>query len=189
MRVVDLSLPIVDHFRWSRRLTRTQSHDGGDIFQTSHLDLLCHAFTHADAPVHFAPDGVALAGLPVETWVGPAAVVELGDCAPLEPIGVDLLARRAAHLEEGGIALLRTRWDSRVPVHTPEYWAQAPYLTREAAQWLRADRAVRCVGFDFPQDRGIRRLVAGGEPGALGVRHTRRPAGRGRRYARIPGGA
>lgn len=164
MRVIDLSLPIVDHFRWRRTLSLVQSHEHGDIFRTSKLELLCHAFTHADAPVHFTPGGAPLGGMPLSTWVGRAAVVDLSDCGPLTPITRELLESRAQHLERGGIALLRTSWDTRTPIDSPDYWADAPYVTSEAAQWMRSDRDVRCVGFDFPQDEGIRALVAGGDP-------------------------
>jgi len=55
---------------------------------------------------------------------------------------------------------VRAGWDRVESIHTPEFWTRAPWMTREAAEWLLG-RRIRAVAFDFPQDYCIRHLVTG----------------------------
>jgi arylformamidase len=159
-RVLDLTFPARSHFRWDVEVDRLQEFGRGDLFQSSRLRVPCHAFTHVDAPVHVVPGGLELADLPLDTWVGRAAVVACDDVGAKGAITAELLSERGSHCEPGGITLLRTRWDEQASVETADYWERSPYVTRDAAQWLR-DRRQRCVGFDFPQDRCIRDMLRG----------------------------
>src|SRR5436853_7556559 len=77
MRIVDLSFPIRPHFRWKVEPTLRTSHARGDNFQSTVLTVSCHAYTHVDAPVHFLPGDRDIAAMPVDQWMGPAAVVDL----------------------------------------------------------------------------------------------------------------
>ena len=89
MRVVDLTFPIRPHFRWKVATELKGSHAKGDLFQVTILTIHCHAFTHVDAPLHFLPGGKHIAEMPVDQWVGEAAVVDLthvrenGEVTPL----------------------------------------------------------------------------------------------------------
>jgi kynurenine formamidase len=65
-----------------------------------------------------------------------------------------------AHLRHGDIALIRARWDERADIGKPEFWLNAPWMTAEAAIWLR-ERGIKAVGFDFPQDYCIRFFITG----------------------------
>lgn len=158
--ITDLSFPIEDHFRWAIETDLVHDLTQGDVFQTTRMRTVCHAFTHADAPRHVAADGDDIASVPLSTWVGEAAVLDLTDVAEDTAITAEVLAAAGRHLREGDIALLRTDWDARMDVNTPEFWSRAPYLTRDAAEWL-AEQDVRCVGYDFPQDHPIRGVVDG----------------------------
>jgi kynurenine formamidase len=62
-------------------------------------------------------------------------------------------------VHEGDLLLIRSAWDTKMDYTTRDFWLQAPYLTRAAAEWL-AERRPRAVGFDFPQDYVIRELVS-----------------------------
>ena len=46
------------------------------------------------------------------------------------------------------------------PPAGPAFWRDAPYVTREGAEWLLA-RKPTAVAFDFPQDYTIRLLLDG----------------------------
>jgi arylformamidase len=159
-KVIDLSFPVRDHFRWKRRTDLVQRFAAGDLFDTTSVTMLCHSFTHADAPSHFTEGGAPLGDLALSTWVGAAAVIDVSDVGPGGRIDAGSLAGRGGHVTEGSIALIRTLWDTKVPVTSAEYWTTAPAMTRDAAEWLLA-RGLRCVGFDFPQDPGIRAVVRG----------------------------
>ncbi len=158
MRVVDLSYPIKPHFRWKVATELTGSHARGDLFQATALTIHCHAFTHVDAPVHFLPKGRHLGEMPVDQWMGEAAVVDLthlGENA--EVTGADL-AERAQHVRAGDIVLLRTDWPKRASVETERFWRDAPYTGRSACEWL-IRRKAKVVGYDYPADYSVRTMI------------------------------
>ena len=76
MRVIDLSFPIGPHFRWTVASERRSTHEAGQNFQSTGLTVSCHAYTHVDAPVHFLPGDRDIASMPVDQWMGEAAVVD-----------------------------------------------------------------------------------------------------------------
>lgn len=161
---IDLSHPLSPgHFRWSTRLHRSESLEDGGLFNSSQLSMPAHAFTHVDAPLHVDDDGRPLHELDLRTWVGVARVVDLTGVPSGQAITPDHLERCAARTRPDEIVLLRTDWDSRRSVDDPAFWNDAPWVSQAAAEWLR-DRAVRAVGFDFPQDEPIRHAVAGEKP-------------------------
>lgn len=160
MRIVDLTYPIADHFRWPVERTLLRAHERGDLFQITRFALGTHGFTHMDAPRHYFPDGATTSEVPLEATVGPAAVLDLTAVGADEPIDAARLERCGAHLRPGDIALLRTAWDTRRPLADERFWREAPWLTRDAAQWLLA-RRIRALAVDFPQDRVIRDLLDG----------------------------
>ncbi len=160
MRIVDLSWPISAHFRWPVERTLVRDHARGDLFQVTRLTLTTHGFTHVDAPRHYFPDGATTSQLPLEATVGEAAVIDLRDVRPNEPIGAERLAARAGHLRAGDVALLSTGWDRWHGLDEEAFWREAPWLERDAALWLLA-RKIKALAVDFPQDRVIRDLLDG----------------------------
>jgi arylformamidase len=159
-QIIDLSMAIEDHFRWpvQRRLTR--AHDQGDLFQVTWLGWPVHGFTHMDTPRHFFADGRTTSDVPLEATVGEAAVVDLTPLAPNQAITAERMAERGAHVRPGDIVVMRSCWEQQRSHGTPEFWTEAPYMSREAATWL-LERAPRAVAFDFPQDYTIRLLLQG----------------------------
>jgi kynurenine formamidase len=160
MRIVDLTYPIVDHFRWPVERTLVKAHERGDPFQVTRVALGTHGFTHMDSPRHYFPGAPTTSDLPLEATVGEAAVIDLADVEADRPIDAARLAARAGHLRPGDIALLRTGWDTRRPLADARFWREAPWLARDAAEWLLA-RRIKALAVDFPQDRVIRDLLDG----------------------------
>jgi len=158
MRVVDLSFPIRPHFRWKVAPELRSSHAAGHLFQSTVLTIGCHAYTHVDAPVHFLPGGHDVAQMPVDQWMGPAAVVDLTHLGPDGEVSAAELDRHAAHVQRGDIVLLRTDWPRRVSVASERFWRQAPWTGRSACEWLVA-RGVKAVGYDYPPDHAIRTMI------------------------------
>ena len=157
-RLIDLTLPVADHFRWKVERRLTAHHAQGDQFQITWIGASVHGFTHIDAPRHMLADGSTTSDFRLEQLVGPAAVVDLTDVLPNRPIAPELIAERGAHIEPGDIVLLKTCWENRYAHSTPEFWTQAPWLTREACEWLHACK-IKALGVDFPQDEPIRHLL------------------------------
>jgi arylformamidase len=158
MRVVDLSFTVKPHFRWKVATELRTSHAKGDLFQSTVLTVHCHAFTHVDAPLHFLPGGRHIAELPVDQWIGDAAVVDLTHVLENGEVAAADLERKAQHVRAGDIVLLRTDWPKRVSVETERFWRDAPYTGRSACDWL-IQRKAKAVGYDYPPDYCVRTMI------------------------------
>ncbi len=159
MRIVDLSMPVAPHFRWRTQLTVTGDIKAGDQFRISRIEAACHGFSHVDAQAHILADAPTIEATPLERVVGPCRILRL-DAVPGEAIGPERLAAADPGGAEGEMLLLAAGWDRQRDPGTPEFWRDAPWLTREAAEWLLARRP-SAVAFDFPQDYPIRLLLDG----------------------------
>jgi kynurenine formamidase len=139
-----------------------------------------HGFTHCDGWSHFIPGGTPVDRMPLDTWVGDAAVVDLTHVGADTGISAADLQAHAGHVRQGDIVLLRTDWPRRRSWETPEFWTEAPWTGREACQWLVA-RGAKAVGYDYPPDYPIRHLVTGRSPTVApeewATHHTFFPAG------------
>ena len=158
MPIIDLSFPIRPHFRWKVEPTLRSSHAAGDLFQSTILTVTCHAYTHVDAPVHFLPGDRDIASMPVDQWIGDAAVVDLSHLGDNGEVSAGELEQRADHVRGGDIVLLRTDWPRKVSVDSEKVWRDAPYTARSACEWL-VRRGVKAVGYDYPPDHCIRTTI------------------------------
>lgn len=161
MRIIDLSMPIGPHFRWQTEIPIKGDIAAGDQFRISRLHGPCHGFSHVDAQAHILANSPTIEQTPLETVVGAARVLDLRDVQPNQEIGPDRLAKADPGGAEGEILILSAGWDRHRNYQTREFWLDAPWLNRAAAQWL-ADRKPRALAFDFPQDYPIRLLLDGG---------------------------
>jgi kynurenine formamidase len=158
-RVVDLSMPVRPHFRW--KLERDEQRyelPGGGGFLGTRFTMATHAFTHMDAPVHMVPGGATTTDVPLESLVGEACVLDLSGQPDNAPVTAARLVEAGGHLKAGEIVLTRTGWSARRSAETRQFWTEAPWMTREACDWL-LERRPRAVLWDFPQDQPIRLLL------------------------------
>jgi arylformamidase len=158
MPIIDLSFSIRPHFRWKMEPTLRSSHARGDLFQSTTLTISCHAYTHVDAPVHFLPGDRDIASMPVDQWIGDAAVVDLTHLGDNGEVSAAELEAHASHVRRGDIVLLRTDWPRKVSVDSEKFWRDAPYTARSACDWL-VRRDVKAVGYDYPPDQCIRTTI------------------------------
>ena len=124
-----------------------------------------HGGTHLDAPVHFSEGGQAVDAIPIERFVGVAAVVDVTDAASRNvDYQVSLADIENSEREDGpipsqAIVLIRTgfshRWgDAARYLGTAERGDAAtrqlhfPGLHPEAARWLMTNRDIKAVGID-----------------------------------------
>jgi kynurenine formamidase len=155
MRIVDLSFTIAPHFRWKALSERVATHAAGAPLQSTVMTISCHAYTHVDAPLHFLPDGRDIAAMPIDQWIGDAAVVDLTHLGPNGEVTAKDLEQRAQHVRAGDIVLLRTDWPRWVAVSEPRFWDAGPWTGPSGCRWL-IDRRVKAVGYDYPPDHCIR---------------------------------
>jgi arylformamidase len=120
--IVDLSLPIRPHVRWPTEVTVVSNFEApSHPFRSSRLALPGHGFTHVDGFSHFIPGGTTVDRIPLEMWIGEAAVVDLTHVGADTGVTAADLEAHAAHLRQGDIALLRTDWPRRRSWETLEF--------------------------------------------------------------------
>ncbi len=151
-RLVDLSHPIEDG-----QLTfpgdpgvSVQTHETIESvgFNIAKISFSTHQGTHLDAPFHFFDDGRTIDRMPLQEFYGPATLIDLapgGQLAPQAPITVEMLRPFEAKFQPGAKVIYRTGWDRAY--NTPEYFADFPSLTVEAAEWIAA-RGIGLLGMD-----------------------------------------
>lgn len=161
MNIIDLSMPIGQHFRWPTETPIKGDIGAGDQFRVTRLHATCHGFSHVDAQAHILANAPTIEATPLSRVVGPARVLDLRDVQPNEEIDPARLAKADPGGPEGEILLLSSGWDTKRDYNTRAFWLDAPWLNRAAAQWL-ADRKPSAIAFDFPQDYPIRLLLDGG---------------------------
>ncbi len=151
MKMIDLSMTIRPHWRWPVE-TKLRHDFGKADFRSSMAQLPAHAYTHVDTPLHCVPGGTPLEKLPVDAYSGSAAVVDLSAVVrPNEGISARAIEERGGHIRPNDIIVLKTCWDAHYSPYSEEYWREAPFVTDEAALWLKSKNP-RVVAFDFPQD-------------------------------------
>lgn len=157
-KIVDLTIPIENHFRWPVDRHLKADFSTGSTFQVTWVGWVVHGFTHIDAPRHIDPDGQTTSDISLNQIVGRAAVVDLTGIKPNSAITDAQVRDAGAHINPGDIALLKTCWDEVTSLKAPEFWTTAPHMTRSACEWLLS-RRIKAVGYDFPQDYPIRKLL------------------------------
>ncbi len=112
----------------------------GSIVNIGNLALSVHNGTHADAPYHYNDAGVTIDRIPIETYVGPAQVI---DVRGHPVVSIKLLQSLGAPAAPR--LLLRTGcWTD--PQTFPQDWT---LLDLDAPAWLAAN-GVRLIGLDAP---------------------------------------
>ena len=126
---------------WSREASAA-NYDDGSTFQIGRIDMVANTGTYVDSPFHRHVDGKDLSELPLES------LADLDGIVVRQPHKQGLAVEVAAFdgLDVRGRAVLvHTGWDRHW--RTEAYYADHPYLTAAAAQWLAANGAA-FVGID-----------------------------------------
>ena len=154
MKLIDLSHPLEHgqlNFPWDPKISvlvhNTVSSIGYNITQFS---MSTHQGTHLDAPFHFYDDGKTLDQMRLEQFYGETTLIDLAPGSALAaktPVTVKMFEPHADKFRPGAKIIYRTGWDRKFG--TPEFFAEFPTLTLEAAQWI-ADRKIGMLGMDTP---------------------------------------
>lgn len=130
-----------------------------------------HLGTHADAPIHYSRDGLALDQVPLASCVGPAAVVDFSDRAAKDrnaTLSVEDLERYETaygRIPDGAIVVARSGWgrywpDAKTYMGTDKPGDVAglrfPGFSAEAVNWMLQNRNVAAIAIDTASmDPGI----------------------------------
>src|SRR5438093_3350475 len=88
---------------------RCFSLEKGHALNVTELALPCHAGTHVDAPVHIVPNGKSIEELPLESFVGPGAVIAVQKRGGEQVTAADL-ENSGGRVNRGDIVMLYTGW-------------------------------------------------------------------------------
>ena len=160
MIVIDLSMDLDKHWRWPwvTKIRRgfqyggikhshgEVSHSGPDHFIR---DFYVHGFTHVDSPLHYLANTKSIDKVPIETFFGDCAVLDISYKKDKEPITANDLEENGENIKENDIVLAKSRLDEKYSYKTKEYWLNAPYFTLDACYWL-VEKKVKAVALDFP---------------------------------------
>lgn len=116
------------------------------------MEIHTHIGTHIEGPFHCLVDGKKLDELPIERFLGEAAVIDLTwkKDGPREITKDDLL-KAGGHIERDDIVLLKTGYDqnfSGTELQGEEYMAKSLYLSNDAVEWL-IEKGIKNMGIDF----------------------------------------
>jgi arylformamidase len=145
MHLIDISRPIhTGMIVWpgdtSTAFSFAATKAGGYAANVGRLVTSMHAGTHVDAPYHFVDAGAKIDEVALDTYLGPARVIDARGQAVLTPELFGPFDWTATPR-----ALLRTDcWKN--PAEFPAAW---PRFAPELPAWLGA-HGVRLIGMDFP---------------------------------------
>jgi arylformamidase len=153
-KVIDLSLPVREHWRWHVKLYPIHTFED-HFFLHQYMDYNLHGFTHVDALLHYLPDTPPIEKVPLDKFMGEATVVNLSHLGENAGVTAAELEKHGQHVKAGDIVLLRTDWPLKCDYMSKDFWGKGPYTARDACEWL-VKRKVKSVGYDYPPDYCIR---------------------------------
>ena len=157
-KYVDLTVPIMTgHWRYPNVMRPHKSTDAGDATNVTYYELRSHWFTHIDAPSHVTHGGKTLDDFDISLLIGPAYMAYVENIAPNEAIDAERLKQAMVGFKEEKILIVKTCWGAVRDWKSEEFWDEAPYLTKDAAEYLLGFKP-NVVGYDFPQDYDIRKI-------------------------------
>ena len=123
-------------------ITRVSDIGRGDSLTASQISMNCHVGTHVDSPAHFLADGKTLDGLSLESFYGPAVVVEI----PGEKRAIELADLQSVTIPTQHHILLKTRNSELLKVR--KFTRDYSHLSEQGAQFLCSQQPLS-VGFDY----------------------------------------
>ncbi len=147
MKIYDITVPISNELPVypgdpEIKITRIMSLEAGDVARVSHLSFSTHIGTHIDPPYHFMQDGMPLDQAPLDIFIGPARVIDVGEVA-----SIDAALLATFDLDGAERVIFKTR-NSRLWRETNEFQKDFVYLETDAAESL-VGRGVKLVGIDY----------------------------------------
>ena len=120
-------------------LERTWKMEDGSPVNVARMTMSTHSGTHADAPLHYAADGLDAAGINLSPYLGECLVIDARGVSNEIDIG-DL-----PHIDSADRVLFRT-WDAFPHDEWRSDWLP---IAPETVEWL-ALQGVRLIGTDAP---------------------------------------
>lgn len=147
MKIYDVTVPISAELPVypgdpEIQLEHIMSLEKGDIANVTRLCCSTHIGTHVDPPSHFIAGAMSLDELPLETLIGTARVVDVGDVS-----AIDRAVLNGCDLSGATRVLFKTRNSSFWP-ESKTFHEDFVYIESDAARRL-VELGVQLVGIDY----------------------------------------
>lgn len=120
----------------------------GTGWEAHALTLSTLTGTYIESAAHMIPGSPTIDQIPLERFITPAAVLQVGEKAALEHITVQELRTAAPPALVPGMGILvSTGWDKRW--NQPDFVCGSPHLEEEAMDWIVSQQP-SLVGTDLP---------------------------------------
>lgn len=116
--------------------------DKGAPVTMAQITMISHTGSHVDAPRHFFKNGTTIDVLPLDTFIGPARVIEIKDTKSIKPAEL-----KRYDIQPGERILFKTKNSSWV-YDNDEFTTPYVYISNDAARYL-IEKKVRLVGIDY----------------------------------------
>lgn len=123
------------------QITRVSDIQLGDPLTHSHLSVGCHVGTHIDAPSHFLADKFCLNQLPLQSFYGPAVVIDMPNRKRIDKSDLVSLQLPSHHH-------LLFKTDNSLLLHTSMFHSSYCTLSEEAAAFL-CEWNPLSIGWDY----------------------------------------
>ncbi|MBP6822693.1 MAG: cyclase family protein [Acidobacteria bacterium] len=151
MKIYDITVPISAELPVypgdpNIQLERIMSLENGDIANVTRLCCSTHIGTHVDPPSHFIAGAMSLDELPLETLIGTARVIDVGDVPAIDRAVLDKVLDDS-DLNGATRVLFKTRNSSFWP-ESKTFREDFVYIEPDAARRL-VELGVQLVGIDY----------------------------------------
>jgi arylformamidase len=130
-------------------IERATDQEKGDVATVSRMSLGVHTGTHMDAPLHFIRHARSIDTIPLDTTVGPARVISIGDRKSITR------GELAGHAILAGERILFKTENSDHAWDSDRFDEDFVYISQDGARYL-AECGVRMVGVDYLSVGGFR---------------------------------
>jgi kynurenine formamidase len=135
----------------------------GYWYAANNISMAEHGGTHMDAPIHFAEHGLTADAVPLQSGIGPAAVIDVRAQSAadrdyrLTVADITSWERRNGRLPAGAIVVMWSGWGASWPnklsyLGTEQKGDVAhlhfPGFSKEAAEFLVKERDIAAIGID-----------------------------------------
>lgn len=164
MRLIDLTGPFEEGmWRYGPEFPPFEVNAATSIeehgFAVQKVTISTHMGTHVDAPGHLISGGGFADTIPLDRFLGPAALLRLDHIGPLEEVTKERLQAASGSLRADDIAVVDTGWSKHW--YDDNFVAETPHLSLDAAHWL-VEQGIKCFVWDAPMFVDPRIDVSGG---------------------------
>lgn len=110
------------------------------------VEISTHTGTHCDAPFHFFESGTPIDQVPLETYVGWAAIIDVRGKSPGSAITARDIEPYLEAIQPGDVVLLNTGWGHK-RANTKEFLTEYVYCGGDAAKAI-VDAGAKGAGID-----------------------------------------